>query len=95
MDRINFIAMRVAAGRAILFKDVVIGGLFYDGISRGIGATSGEVHITFFEKIDKTGARVVKADWAPRQVGAINKFGSNARVWVVEDLPSHDTRKGI
>ena len=93
MNRIERIAMMVA-GKSVLFKEVVIGGLFYDGISKGMGANSGETHITFFEKIDKTGARVVKADWAPRQVGAINKFGPNSRAWVVEDLPDYDTRTG-
>lgn len=85
------IAKQVIAGGK-WFQELAIGDTFYDKIGRGAGAESGTYAITFFKKIDKRNAKVVKADWAPRSVGSTNSFGPKTTVYP-HDVPSHDTRK--
>lgn len=83
----------IAAGTP--FKDVPVGGIFHNGLSKGIGADSGETHVTFFQKADKSSAKIVKSDWAPRQMGSVERFTAFASVFPVDKLPTHDTRKGL
>lgn len=80
---------------SMLFKDVVVGGLFYDSIGKGIGFNSEEVKVTIYEKVSKSNGNIVKADWAPRQVGVTHRFSPFQRVWVLERLPDYDTRQGL
>ena len=82
-------------GARTMFKDVPVGGIFHNGIGMGMGATSGETHVMFFEKIDKSSARTVKSDAAPRQLGVVSSFRPFSSVWPVDKLPTHDTRQGL
>jgi hypothetical protein len=77
------------------FKDIPVGGVFHHGISKGIGYTSDEFKVTFYEKMDKSKAKVVKSDWAPRQMGVTYTFHPFDRVFPVENVPQHDTRQGL
>ena len=77
------------------FKDIPVGGYFHTGISKGMGYESNTVKVTVFQKTDKQNAKVVKSDWAPRQIGLIDRFSPFTQTWILDSLPTHDTRKGL
>ena len=80
---------------SMLFKDIPIGGLFHDGIGKGIGIDSDETHVTIYEKVNKSNGDIVKADWSPRHLGVTHRFSPFQRVWIIEKLPDYDTRQGL
>jgi hypothetical protein len=88
------IAKSLVAER-MLFKDVPVGGLFHTGFGKGMGLERDVTRVTFYEKVDKSSAKAVKADWSPRQIGRIDRFSATSSIFPVDRLPTHDTRAGL
>ena len=80
---------------SVPFKDIPVGGYFHTGIGRGMGYESNTVKVTVFQKTDKQNAEIVKSDWAPRQIGRVDRFSPFTTVFALDSLPTHDTRKGL
>jgi hypothetical protein len=80
---------------SVPFKDIPVGSYFHTGTGKGMGYESDTVQITVFQKTDSQKAEVVKADWAPRQIGRVDRFSPFSPVFTLGSLPTHDTRKGL
>ena len=76
------------------FGELKVGDTFHTGIAKGAGYLQHETHVDFHEKISPSQSKIVKSDWAPRQVGNTRDMNHNYRVFKMP-IPSHDTRGGL
>ena len=68
------------------FKDLIIGQQFHIGMSHGIGFNKDVIHKTIYEKVDKSHAKVIKSDWAPRQLNNIDQFSAFSPTFPIDNL---------
>ena len=69
------------------FKNIQINNLFHTGISHGMGIEKDTLHMTVYQKIDKSHGKVVECKWAPRQLNDIQSFSAYTTVFPLDNLP--------